>query len=1125
MSNSLKHIIQEFADELKTFNRNDVLVSFSDNDTFEIPAEIRAICLPAEGYLMKTFKKTQDLFRESGTSVFCLSKGMLQWEWNDIPCETPILLCPATIKLDKVKKQFDISWENEEAFLNPFLRFYFQKQFDYKWPAIDASNPDWQTIEALLVERGFKLEISDKNHFGNFHHHRFAVLRELEGLVDGDHYSSVLKSVFGEVTEDKEPVFKRESRHLFPADNDQLQVFEQLIKSNLVVHGPPGTGKSQVLANVLGKNLSQNLKTLVVSEKRVALEVLKQKMETFGLQRFVFLQGPNSNAQSLLEQLKESWQFLESYNSTQTPFLPVAKLKLDGLQFKMNVLSKDDLIGGVSFLTFKELRKGKKLKKVNYYSGATSIAELQLHKEQIQEIFALQLEKICGLISKKHVEREEIFQFDEKLNHIEKTWNTLQKHFPFGTKNELEALMKKAAFAQIVDNEKHKDYFPILQPDSKDLKKFARWSKKYFVLKKELDNAKKKNDHWGKKLSRSETETLLKEIKIPGFFHKRKIKKYLGAHLKSSYVHEEEALKDNLVMHQKKEEFRIIEKKLTELGIKEETEIFWIKDLSAKMTQENWAVWSATDAQTNRDLANANTQLNQLYQNVKSYLQLSGDAPVLEIFQLFKTYFSSFLAHRKIVLSFDSALYKHIGKCETFEQLENETLKSNWVRFVEHFPAFTNFKLNHIGEILEDVMLLEKKESEDFAGKIMDQQKKKFESFHTLLRTPSRKLTEEEKKKKASLRHGRSLLIKEFGKTRSHPTIRELLESDAKDWMYTLLPIWMLNPSQVGDFFPLERQLFDMVLFDESTQIPLRNALGSLQRAKRALVLGDEHQMSPTHFFKSGDSEPIDLLHQARFNWPKLMLKHHYRSQHPELIQFSNRHFYDNQLIAYPKAERTEKAIEIHYLADGAFLENENEKEAKALAKLFVKQLKKEGSLGLVAFSESQLKCILRQLSNEERLLLEDKIETNQAFVRTLENVQGDECDFLFISLGYGKNEEGKVSLNFGPLNRKSGRRRLNVLLSRAKIKIHFFTSIQAKDLSLSDNDSLNLLRQFLMQQEDSSIQSDYVFPLGLTVHSITKEGSSSCVQFDNLLGHIQEANELLTFYRVLTERGWKIQF
>ncbi|MDC1186832.1 DUF4011 domain-containing protein, partial [Crocinitomicaceae bacterium] len=127
MSASLSHIIQELADDLKSFNRNDILVNFSEKETYELSDETNELVISSDSEILRPYKKAKLIFRESGTTVFCLSKGILKWEFNGAECESPIMMCPAEITLDKVKNKFKISWEDEDAFLNPFILFYFKK--------------------------------------------------------------------------------------------------------------------------------------------------------------------------------------------------------------------------------------------------------------------------------------------------------------------------------------------------------------------------------------------------------------------------------------------------------------------------------------------------------------------------------------------------------------------------------------------------------------------------------------------------------------------------------------------------------------------------------------------------------------------------------------------------------------------------------------------------------------------------------------------------------------------------------------------------------------------------------------------------------------------------------------
>lgn len=1125
LSQTVSHSILELVNELKSFNRNDILVNFSGNETIEIPDDQQQLIIPADTALNKSFKRAQAVFRESGTSVFCVSKGILHWNWKGTACETPIFLFPCQLTFDKIKGLYTLQWDHEDGFINPFLVFYFEREFDFLWPEINPAAPLWENLNEYLRQKGFDVLAVNRSHYGNFHHHRFSVLRELEQLYVEPEFSGVLRHLFQANEDTKTERIELDPRNLFPTDNNQLEVFASVSKQNLVVHGPPGTGKSQVLSNLVGKHLIGRKRTLVVSEKRVALEVIRQKLEQMNLHHFLFLQAENTSAQTLLNQLKNTWQFLESFKPHVNQDIVLSKLKLDQLQFRLNVLSNPEQLGGISYTEFQKLKGDLDFDLIPYSSNAPTIKAWLNCKNSVQKLYAQNIHQLCAYLPQHTLHDSTAFELDSKVKNLEESWTNLQQHFAINSKNDLTTFLHRAIVAQLMINEIHQDYFKTLDPNGSDRKKFDRLSKKYFVLKKELEIMQDEQDFWLQRPSYTETEQLILHGNQTGFFAKRKFKKHLRSIIKHPFIPIEKALAENLVYQQKRHDFREIEKKLTEIGVKTETEIHWIKSLNRQLNSENYAHWRASTFEENKKLADANHQLNTFQHALNTYLKLTDDTSFRSVFDHFQTGFAQFLTYRKELVELDRGLYHLIGEQKDWTQLEKQILKSNWVRFLEQFPSFDSFELNQIIDQLDEIVALQEREAIEFSQTIIAQQKERFDTLSNFLQTPTRQLSAADKVRKNSLRKGRTLLIKEFGKTRNHPTIRELLQSDASEWIYTLLPIWLVNSAQVGDYFPLEKDLFDFVLFDEATQIPLSHALGSLQRAKRAVVLGDEHQMAPSHFFKAGDAEPLDLLHQARYSWPTIMLKHHYRSEHPELISFSNRHFYNNQLLAYPHAQKSTNPIQLHIVEKGRYVNQVNKTEAQHLAKKIREVLiQEQTTVGIVAFSEKQLKCIWQQLSDQDQKTIDERIAKNTLFFRTLENVQGEECDHLLISFGYGKNEDDKLHLNFGPLNRKSGARRLNVLFSRAKKKIDFFTSLHSHDLDLSDNDSVNLLRQFLQFSEKHASEQTYIFPLNLEIEKLGKGGDRREIQFKNTLDVLSDANEFLTLYRVLTARGWQLK-
>ncbi len=1126
MEKTIEHTITDLANELKVFNRNDVLVNLAQSQKLDLEYDEKSTTLHQSLELNKIYKTARQHFKESGAHVFCVSSGILVWDWKGKTCESPIILCPAEITFNKIKQEYKITFDETEAFLNPFLAVEFQNLYDFSWPKIDNLIVDWKAIETELKVAGFEIAIRSESHIGNFHHHRYTILRDVEFIEICDSYSQPLNELLLVPVESKTKNLPLTKYLLFSADNDQLEVFIESENKNLVVQGPPGTGKSQVLTNFLGKTLYDQHSTLVVSEKRVALEVLHKKLSNFKLDRFCFLPNDDKNSLSLLQQLKETWLFLESCDF-KSPFqLNLSKQKKDALQFKLDLLSRKDVVGGIGFTDYQTLAHQYDLKNVSYNSKSASISTFLNFKDEIRSIYNSRLNEFLRYIPFRLLSEDIISSFDQNLKSVEKKYNALAKRFTLETKADLFNLMKKASFAQLVSNENQKVYFGILKPNSSERKKFNRLSKKFYSLRKELETIASEKKNWKIQPTKAETEMLLEATSNPSFFKKIRLSRRMKTLLESSFIPTKTALENWLYYLDKKEKFQEIEKQLLEIGVANETEIDWIKNISQEINEEDWEEYSYINSKENKELADANAEINSLFNDLKMYLKMDDEDSFQTLFALSKTHFQTVISKRGILSALSESLFVQIGRKTSLEELEKGILKSSWINFTGQYPAFESFKWANLSEDLNEIIRLQNQESKDFATEIILKIKSDFDDLFALLNTSGRKLSDDEKVRKTRLKKGRSLLVKEFSKTRSHPTIRELLSSDAAEWIQTLLPVWMANPSQVADFFPLQKELFEFVLFDEATQIPLVNSLGALYRAKRAIVVGDEQQMTPTNFFKTGESEPLDLLHQARFTWDKVMLKHHYRSQNPELIAFSNKHFYNDELIAYPSANSSVNPLQLHFVEDGKFIDRENVIEAKQVADSLETLLKQKETIGIVAFSETQLACIYKHLSPDSQQILDERIEQNTCFFRALENIQGDECDQLIISLGYGPNEEGKLLLNFGPLNRKSGRRRLNVLFSRAKKKIDFYSSIRSSDLVLSSNDSLNLLRQFLQGVEKETKSAELVFPYQLqTSISESKVKNKQLVKIDHLIEKITDTNEFITLHQVLSERNWEIQY
>ncbi len=325
------------------------------------------------------------------------------------------------------------------------------------------------------------------------------------------------------------------------------------------------------------------------------------------------------------------------------------------------------------------------------------------------------------------------------------------------------------------------------------------------------------------------------------------------------------------------------------------------------------------------------------------------------------------------------------------------------------------------------------------------------------------------------------VLRREFEKKARHLPLRQLL-TRAGNAVRAIKPVFMMSPLSVAAYLAPGQVRFDLVVFDEASQVRPVDALGALLRAGQAVVVGDSRQLPPTRFFDrlvggddgddeaepaTSDVESVLGLFLAQGS-PERMLRWHYRSRHESLIAVSNREFYDGRLVVFPSpdADRREAGLILRHLPStiydrGNTRTNPGEAEAVAAAAMdhareqLARPAEGRRTLGVAAFSVAQMRAILDRL---ERLRRDDPScepffaegGAEPFFVKNLENVQGDERDVIFISLGYGRTASGDVAMAFGPLNAEGGERRLNVLITRARARCEVFTNITAEDIDLS---------------------------------------------------------------------------
>ena len=382
-----------------------------------------------------------------------------------------------------------------------------------------------------------------------------------------------------------------------------------------------------------------------------------------------------------------------------------------------------------------------------------------------------------------------------------------------------------------------------------------------------------------------------------------------------------------------------------------------------------------------------------------------------------------------------------------------------------------------------------------------------IENFDTIIRSLSEAIANKQKLSRKRL----ELLLAEgmynFTISKRHGEILRALEGRRK-WsvnkfiskfnfeLFKSVKIWLLTPEVVSEIIPLQTGIFDLVVFDEASQMYVEKGVPSILRAKKVIIAGDHKQLRPSNLGAGRIEMDVDelpedvevtaaleeesLLDLARFKYNDVLLNFHYRSKYEELIAFSNHAFYKGRLYVSPNATPPElPPIEVHKMENAMWRNRSNMEEARYivnLLKTFFAERKENETVGIITFNSSQ-RDLIDDLIDEEcaknpefatvirtELARKKDGEDIGLFVKNIESVQGDERDVIIFSIGYAKNENGRLIRNFGWLNQKGGENRLNVAISRAKKKVHIVTSFNPAELQVEDtkNDGPRYLKKYL---------------------------------------------------------------
>jgi superfamily I DNA and/or RNA helicase len=1094
----MKEILNSFLGSAYSMNSNDPLanvytkgiLSLHDDDLNSTPEWEK---------LIRSAKATE---KEFGLNPMCKALGVLSLIWNEKEYHFPLFLSEIKATNDKLTDQITLTILGESQ-VNPFLVHFFEQQFQLTLP---------ETLEEIQTLTGNYPQLSIETNLqfiGNFHPHRYEIVRDLENLIHVDTFSEPLKQLFGLQDQGEITLLPLSNSNLVQADPDQLEVLKMIESTNCLVQGPPGTGKSQVIINTIGKLIEAKKSTVVVSEKRVALDVIQKKMTALGIGGFCFTTTSHFSNTHFIVDLGKEWKRIEECVIEKPDYIGQYPLQIQELQNTLNLLHHPALAGGISVIDL--------LKKINvednncihpYSSSLPNFEEWVQLKNRIEFILEYQLTDLIKSLKTELIEKSYLFSLESKIQSWKQDLKKLSKEGIHLNYQEIYELTRTALqFSKFETQIAKKFDLQIINNPTKR-KKIEKIRRDILKLNSELVNLNLENNHWSKLPNLEETKGLIELFSKQGIIQGIKQRKTWKSWTRSPFLNPNSSLESRLkqiTLQSKKQEMLSA---LVAFGVETEQELEEAITFIRSISPEEVSVYHSTTLEKRKYYCDLHPTLSRLITDFQLYFRFENEVDLIDYFNLLEQNFHQLLIVESKFSSSSKTIPYLLKNYSSISEMESAVLSSAWAKVKIDHPQLIDFSWEKLHEKTKQALETEQLESLNFIQLLIQEQKRQFENFHSILRTPNQKLSKENKELKQKLKVGKRILVKEFSKSRNHTSIRLLIESEAQIWISLLKPVWLVNPARMATCFPLNKSLFSVAIFDEASQIPFEHAIGTLQRADRILIAGDPQQMSPSSYFSSR-TESVDLLHQANYYLPSLFLSYHYRSQHPALIHFSNSYFYENKLRAFQHAKHDGNPLNFQFVENAYFENRVNTVEAKKVAAYITSKIDSDNSLGIVAFSETQLSCIYSFLPPHTKTKLHDRIELDQVFFKAVENVQGDECDELIISFGYGYTEkDGDFFMRFGPINFSNGSKRLNVLFSRARLKITFFTSVRSMDFKVQSNEAIELLRKWFVILEQHSEKS-VVKPLISSVKNIVELNS-------NML----TINTLISIYQ---DREWTI--
>lgn len=1056
---------------------------------------------------LKRIKKlSEETLNEKGLNPLFLTLGMLQYCEDNIMYKAPIILIPIKI-IEGSFKTYKISLYEEEVMINPALKYKLAEEYNIKLENIDIDTlPSIYFNYLKKVISKSKWNILEESHIGLFLFNKINMYEDMKENKKAIEKHPLISSLLN-----SDPLPQAQSYYsddniynIYDADFSQMEAIKAVRDGkSIVLEGPPGTGKSQTITNIIAEVLSEGKKVLFVSEKMAALNVVYDKLKKKGLEEFSLqLHSLKTNKKNVINELYDTIYKEKSIVSdkkaldeiyvvdnaldtyTKELHKKIDKYQLSTYEILSNFYSKesykvydDYVIDNLDYSKYKNI-----VNIIDEYISYNNIIG-----DNIEE-FAFY--GYLGDNSKKSVKA--LNNTKEALNNILRDIKIIKDTFKIDIKSLDEYLIiidiiKNISKSKYI-NHKFFDFksLDLYKEECKNLINDSNLIKEFDILISKFFNQgiyKEKYISLYDKLKCYENvafKTFNKEYKniINEFKSIAKSSKSL------KYKNIIESLKMAREVYNIRVNFEVNASNIS-LLIRDNYDSFNTNFIDIYNTLD--VIQRLKEIKdyknfnyTNKDYSDVYKSLNLNIDDVNIILNTADlyDKSLINL----HTYDIKDLYKKTIGKLSEIDYYKFNIKLNNLIEKEKEygvfdlinKALGNKVKAKELKDIFDRVYYNNIlKSIVKNNLVFKQFHTLDY-----DKDKDKFINLDLQMLDLNKSIILERLSLNkpnldvVSENSALSVICKEHEKKRKQKSVREIINEYAF-FIQTLKPCFLMSPESVSTYLDFNRVKFDLVVFDEASQIFPSDALCAISRASQMVVVGDSKQMPPTSFFNSINIDEKDedvsdyesILDLAKGVLPVYQLKWHYRSQNEELIMMSNKEFYNNSLITTPSALRHKEDFGLEgYFVGGVYNRDSatNEDEALAVVRLCKLHKEKYGStrsLGVVTFSISQRRLIERIL-DEEGFVLENSDEP--FFVKNLESVQGDERDTIIFSIGYGYDNNHKFIANFGPLNKEGGGRRLNVAISRAKINMKVVSSIYSTDIVNTKNEGARLLSDYL---------------------------------------------------------------